>query len=288
MNSLQLLIIDALRYTTGTLIIIFLLYAVSQRKTGTAGIKKRRTSLYIAGAFIFLYFSIIFAERKGEAIYLWLVPFFAVIAFLLIKREVFSSFKTRCTSCGAYPQLRQLLFYDEPKCPACMNPETISAYEPMFSPDWQPKEKAVLCFVFDGEKVMLINKKRGLGAGKINAPGGRIENGETAEAAAVRETCEETGITPLNPVKGGELFFTFKDGYTLHGEIFRAAAFTGEMKETDEALPFWNSVKKMPYDKMWEDDELWFPLLLSGRGFKGYFYFDGDKMIKDHVEEAEF
>ena len=37
----------------------------------------------------------------------------------------------------------------------------------------------------------------GLGAGKINAPGGKLEAGETALAAAIRETQEEIGVTPL-------------------------------------------------------------------------------------------
>ena len=45
---------------------------------------------------------------------------------------------------------------------------------------WQPHERANLCFVVRGEEVLLIHKKRGLGAGKINGPGGRIEPGETA------------------------------------------------------------------------------------------------------------
>ncbi len=33
------------------------------------------------------------------------------------------------------------------------------------------------------DETLLIRKKRGLGAGKITAPGGRIEAGETPEAA---------------------------------------------------------------------------------------------------------
>ena len=49
------------------------------------------------------------------------------------------------------------------------------------SADWKPVEEAVLCFVRDREnrRVLLIHKKTGLGAGLINAPGGRIEKGES-------------------------------------------------------------------------------------------------------------
>ena len=51
---------------------------------------------------------------------------------------------------------------------------------------WNPKERGTLCFVLRGGKILLIEKKRGLGAGKVNGPGGRIEAGETGEQAAIR------------------------------------------------------------------------------------------------------
>jgi 8-oxo-dGTP diphosphatase len=50
---------------------------------------------------------------------------------------------------------------------------------------WTPRDRAVLLFVIRGGQALLIRKKRGLGAGKINAPGGRIEAGESPEEAAV-------------------------------------------------------------------------------------------------------
>ena len=59
---------------------------------------------------------------------------------------------------------------------------------------WEPTERAVLCFVRDGDRLLLIHKKTGLGAGKVNAPGGRIDPGEAAEEAAVREVREEVGV----------------------------------------------------------------------------------------------
>src|SRR5690606_39061541 len=58
-------------------------------------------------------------------------------------------------------------------------------------PAWTPRDRATLLFVRRGHQILLIRKKRGLGAGKINAPGGRIEPGETPEQAARRELLEE-------------------------------------------------------------------------------------------------
>ena len=40
---------------------------------------------------------------------------------------------------------------------------------------WTPTERAALCFVVTGGRVLLIRKKRGLGAGKVNGPGGRLD-----------------------------------------------------------------------------------------------------------------
>ena len=42
---------------------------------------------------------------------------------------------------------------------------------------WAPKERATLLFVRRHGQLLLIHKKRGLGAVKINGPGGRIEAG---------------------------------------------------------------------------------------------------------------
>ena len=49
---------------------------------------------------------------------------------------------------------------------------------------WQPKERATLLFILRDGQALLIHKKRGLGAGKINAPGGR-RSGDLASTAAL-------------------------------------------------------------------------------------------------------
>ncbi|MBN1758855.1 MAG: 8-oxo-dGTP diphosphatase [Chitinispirillaceae bacterium] len=149
---------------------------------------------------------------------------------------------------------------------------------------WEPTERAVLSFMRDGERLLLIRKKKGLGAGKINAPGGRIDPGETAVQAAIRESIEEVHMEPENPQKRGELFFQFKDGYKLHGEVFFSDTYTGVPTETDEADPFWCSVDELPYHDMWEDDRYWLPLALEGTPFKAYFIFDDDRMLDRKID----
>ncbi len=145
--------------------------------------------------------------------------------------------------------------------------------------EWQPRQKATLLFVIEGHRILLIHKKRGLGAGTINGPGGRIEPGETPVEAAVRETREELGIHPHAPEHAGVLHFQFIDGLSIHVEVFRSPGYTGTERETDEAVPLWTPVDQIPYDRMWEDDRYWIPLLLEGTFFKGFFTFDGSRML---------
>ncbi len=142
-------------------------------------------------------------------------------------------------------------------------------------------DRAVLCFIRDGDRLLLIHKLRGLGRGKINAPGGRIEIGETPSQAAIRETREEVGLTPIGLRRSGELAFVFTDGYSLDCVVFSATGYSGEPVETDEAKPFWCDIEQIPYERMWEDDRLWIPLMLSETDFRGYFIFDKDRML-DH------
>ncbi len=152
--------------------------------------------------------------------------------------------------------------------------------------NWKPREKATLCFIIENGKILLIEKKRGLGAGKVNGPGGRIEAGETAEQGAIRETQEEVGLTPTGMEWAGELSFQFRDGYSLHVELYRASGWTGELCETDEAKPFWCSTSEIPYGRMWADDEQWMPRLLAGEKFRGWFEFEGDRMEWFRMEVA--
>ena len=149
---------------------------------------------------------------------------------------------------------------------------------------WTPRERANLCFIRKGNRLLLIRKKRGLGAGKINAPGGKIEPGESALDSAIRETQEEIGVTPLDVKQRGELCFQFTDGYSLHCTVFLAEDLEGEPVETDEAAPFWCAVDAVPYGEMWEDDQHWLPLMLAGKTFAGFFTFDGDAMLTREIE----
>ena len=145
-----------------------------------------------------------------------------------------------------------------------------------------------LLFLVEEGHVLLIHKKRGIGAGKINAPGGKADPGESALAAAVRETEEEVGLTPLDPQERGELWFRFlADGSVLQCIVFLARAHAGgPARETEEAVPEWFPLDALPYDLMWDDDRHWVPLLLAGKRFRGEatVSVDGETTTEQRVE----
>ncbi len=149
---------------------------------------------------------------------------------------------------------------------------------------WQADKHAVITYIFSEGKVLLINKKRGLGAGKVNAPGGHIEPGETKIEAAVRETEEEVGLTPLDAHEVGQLQFQFTNGLKMEGTVFIAGKYEGELIETDEADPFWIDIDDMPYKQMWEDDLLWLPHVIKGKKISGRYIFDEDNMLSYSME----
>lgn len=149
---------------------------------------------------------------------------------------------------------------------------------------WIPKQRATLLFVVRDGHVLLIHKKRGLGAGKINGPGGRLDDGESPAACAIREVEEELLVTPTGIRQVGELRFQFVDGLSIHGYVFRADDCLGEPQETDEAVPLWTPIDRIPYDRMWADDRLWIPLMLQETWFSGRFIFDEDEMVDYQID----
>lgn len=150
--------------------------------------------------------------------------------------------------------------------------------------DWPCDQIATLLFCVNGGQVLLIHKKRGLGAGKINGPGGKLEPEESLADCALRETLEETGIKASDAASSGILCFTFTDGLRLRVHPFVSRTFSGTLQETEEAIPFWQDIATIPYADMWADDTLWLPHVLAGGQAFGHFHFDDDKLLSHSLE----
>lgn len=131
--------------------------------------------------------------------------------------------------------------------------------------------------------MLLGKKKRGFGVGKWNGFGGKLEPGESIQAAAHREMLEESGVTILEMEERGMLLFSFEDDTPeLEVHVFAVTRFAGEPRESEEMLPAWFAVNTLPQDQMWADDIYWMPLFLAGKKFRGTFHFKDSETLLSH------
>ncbi|NPA76287.1 MAG: 8-oxo-dGTP diphosphatase [Candidatus Diapherotrites archaeon] len=139
-----------------------------------------------------------------------------------------------------------------------------------------------LVYVIQGDKVLLIRKKRGFGEGYYNGPGGKVRWDETLREAAIREFQEELCASPGPLEWRGVLEFYNNNRLEMIVHVFIAESYSGKLCESDEAEPHWFGTDEIPYDNMWRDDRYWFPLLLAGKRFYGRFWFRDWKEIIDY------
>lgn len=136
-----------------------------------------------------------------------------------------------------------------------------------------------LVLIFQNNKVLLAQKKRGFAQGTFNGIGGKQDPGETIEQAMVRETQEEIGVTPTKYSQVGLIRFdTWYKGerVDLNLNIFTCSDFVGEIEETEEMIPEWFEIENVPFDKMLPDDKEWFPIVVEGGNVYGTVFLEED------------
>jgi len=173
--------------------------------------------------------------------------------------------------------------------PGNVNPGSLTLSTPWVA-DWRPQFVGTLLFLRRRDQVLLIHKKTGHGAGRINAPGGKLDPGEDVVSGACREVAEEVGLRVVNARVGVEMRFVERNGPQWLGFALTASEFTGELQETREAKPFWCRVQDIPYGDMWPDDSIWLPRLLQEKPdvpLVANFLFDNERLLEHRFVECD-
>lgn len=145
-------------------------------------------------------------------------------------------------------------------------------------------DQVAVCYLLrehDGAlEVLLGEKKKGLGVGKVVGPGGKLEQGESPEQAIVREVREESGLVvqeaDLERIGRIDYSFPSKPEWSQVSWVFKTHRFSGEVVESDELLLRWHLVSEIPFDLMWDDARQWLPDALSGEYCERRFVFGDD------------
>ncbi|MCP5095234.1 MAG: 8-oxo-dGTP diphosphatase [Chloroflexi bacterium] len=140
---------------------------------------------------------------------------------------------------------------------------------------------ATLCFLTDGTpptKVLLGRKKVGLGVGKFNGYGGKVEKGERIETAVIRELFEESTIhiAESQLQKVGVITFTEPNMQDWQAHVYLVPSWSGTPHETREMTHHWFALEDIPYNQMWADDWHWLPQVLAGKHVTAIIDFNAD------------
>ena len=163
--------------------------------------------------------------------------------------------------------------------------------------NWIPDVLGTLVFIIDFPRVLLIKKKTGHGAGKINGPGGKVHVGELPRDCARREVQEEVGLTVDGLELVAELKFVDKSWPDWLGYVYVTSSFSGAIHETEEAKPFWCQIEDISYDSMWEGDRYWLPYILRKKAseeqgvdwkIQGEFLLDAGELLAHRCYAEEF
>lgn len=148
------------------------------------------------------------------------------------------------------------------------------------------KQVLTLVYLVQNGAICLGQKKRGFGVGNWNGFGGKVEQKESIEAAAVRELKEESGVTARieDLQKVAIINFFFADGRHMEVHAFFVDRWEGDPKETEEMNPAWFTFHDIPFERMWADDRYWLPRALKGEKLSGSVSFKADETSIEAME----
>lgn len=137
--------------------------------------------------------------------------------------------------------------------------------------------KTAICYIFDGDRTLMIERKKEPFTGYLVAPGGKFEKGETPFQCIEREIMEETGLR----IKDYSLKIVTSEMGPMHYNwilyIFVCRGFEGDVRESDEGKLHWVDIDKLTSQKMSDIDKLMLPYVFDDNRYFMKLHYDEDK-----------
>lgn len=150
-----------------------------------------------------------------------------------------------------------------------------------------PLLETVVGYLVKDNEVLLGVRTRvsdGLGHLIVSGIGGRLEEGESAEDALVREVLEEIEVVVTDFKKVGHVvcLSPHRPLWNLSVAYYVVTSFEGEPKKTEDIDPYWYPKNKLPLSDMWLDNQITVPLVLNDKRIAGSFLYGANGQIVEH------
>lgn len=146
----------------------------------------------------------------------------------------------------------------------------------------KPIRKAAKCCLIENGKIVITKYLKGNKIGYYDIPGGKIEDRETPEEAAIREMKEETGINVSNLIRKGICEVEYPNKKFIF-DMFIAKRYEGNPQNFEENTSEWMDIKELL-----EKEKILSNILILDKNFnKGLYDEKCNFHIKIKVDENE-
>jgi len=142
---------------------------------------------------------------------------------------------------------------------------------------------ATLCYIKDSGKTLMLHrvkKANDMHQGKWNGLGGKVENGETPEACAIREIKEESGLNVHSPELKGFITFPNFDGQNdWYVSVFVFRNCEGSLIDSPEGELCWVEDSELSELELWEGDQIFMEWLDQPEIFSAVFNYKAGRLL---------